>query len=52
MKDLGIYDEVNTEVGQIIVTGVNTKHVKELLNSDRVELEKLISRSPTTKEKG
>ncbi len=52
MKDLGIYDEVNTEVGQIIVTGVNTKHVKELLNSDRVELEKLISRSSTTKEKG
>ena len=52
MKDLGIYDEVNTEIGQIIVTGVNTKYVKELLNSDRVELEKLISRSSTTKEKG
>jgi isocitrate lyase len=52
MKELGIYDEVHTEVGQIIVTGVNTKHVKELLNSDRVALEKLISRSSTTKEKG
>ena len=45
MQNLGIFDEVTTEVGQIIVAGVATKHVKELLNTDQVELKKLISKS-------
>jgi isocitrate lyase len=45
MKGLGIFDEVNTEVGQIIVAGVNTEHLKELLNPDRVLLNKLIAKS-------
>ena len=42
MKALGIFDEVNSEVGHIIVAGVNADHVAALLKSDRVELEKLI----------
>lgn len=49
MKKLGIYDEVNTEVGHIIVAGVNTEHVRKLLNPDQVELTKLITKSSKTK---
>ena len=49
MKAFGLYDQVNTEIGDIIVAGVNTKRVKELLNPDQVELEKLISKSSTAK---
>jgi isocitrate lyase len=45
MKDLGIYSDVNTEVGEIIVAVVNLDFVKELLNPDKVELKKLISKS-------
>jgi isocitrate lyase len=45
MKDLGIYDEVSTEIGEIIVAGVNSNFVKELLNLNQVELKKLISKS-------
>jgi isocitrate lyase len=44
MRELGLYDEVNTEVGHIIVAGVNAQRIKELLNPDRVELKKLIAR--------
>jgi isocitrate lyase len=44
MQKLGIFDEVTTEIGHIIVAGVNTKHVKELLNTDQVELKKLIAK--------
>ncbi len=45
MKNLGIFDEVNMEIGQIIVAGVNTNYVKELLMPDQIELKKLISKS-------
>jgi len=45
MKQLGIYKEVNTEVGHIIVAGVNSDYIKELLNKDQVELKKLITKS-------
>ena len=45
MKALDIYDEVSTEVGDIIVAGINTKAVKELLNPNRVELTKLITKT-------
>lgn len=45
MKELGIYNEVNTEVGEIIVAVVNLDFVKELLNPDKIELKKLISKS-------
>ncbi|TDI87325.1 MAG: isocitrate lyase family protein [Caldithrix sp.] len=44
MKALGIYDKVQTEIGQIIVASVSKTGVQKLLNSDRVELTKLIAR--------
>jgi len=42
MKAQGIYSEVNTEVGQIIVADVNAPRIAELLEPDRVALGKLI----------
>jgi isocitrate lyase len=44
MKDLGIYSNVNTEVGQIIVAAVNSSRIAELLNPDRVVLRQLIEK--------
>ncbi len=44
MKEIGIFDEVQSEVGQIIVASVNAERVAGLLNPDRVELEKLIAK--------
>ena len=49
MKKLGIYSEVNTEVGDIIVAGINTKTLKELLNEDQVELKNLIAKKSSPK---
>ena len=43
MKAMGIFDEVNDEVGQIIVADVNAARVQELLAPDGVELRKLIT---------
>ena len=45
MKAVDIYDQVNTEIGHIIVAEVNVNQIKELLNPDQVELNKLISKS-------
>ncbi|GBD38737.1 Isocitrate lyase 2 [bacterium HR37] len=45
MKNMGIYSEVNIEIGHIIVADVNSEKVKELLNPDQVELRKLITKS-------
>jgi isocitrate lyase len=42
MKALGIYDDVTEEIGEIIVATVNGDRVGDLLNTDRVELKKLI----------
>ncbi len=42
MKAQGIYSEVKTEVGQIIVADVNHARIGELLEPDRVKLGKLI----------
>ncbi|MBV8200062.1 MAG: isocitrate lyase ICL2 [Acidobacteria bacterium] len=42
MKSHGIFSEVNTEVGQIIVADVDAVRVAELLEPDRVKLGKLI----------
>jgi len=42
MKTHGIYRDVNTEVGQIIVADVNKPRIEELLNPDRDALGKLI----------
>jgi len=44
MKKLGIFDEVNTEIGDIIVASVNTAQVKELLKPDQEELKRLIAK--------
>ncbi len=49
MKKLGIYSEVNTEVGDIIVAGINAKNVKDLLNEDQVELKNLIAKKGSAK---
>jgi isocitrate lyase len=42
MKSHGLFSEVNTEVGQIIVADVNHRRIEELLEPDRVALWKLI----------
>ncbi len=44
MKAHGIYSEVNTEVGQIIVANVNAARIAELLEPDRAALGQLISK--------
>jgi isocitrate lyase len=44
MKEIGIFDEVRSEVGHIIVASVNTDQVTALLHPDRVELERLIAK--------
>ena len=46
MKALGIYSEVSSEIGDIIVTVVNTERVNGMLDSDEVELRKLIAKEP------
>jgi isocitrate lyase len=43
MKAMGIFEEVNEEVGQIIVADVNAARIQELLASDGVELKKLVA---------
>jgi isocitrate lyase len=42
MKSHGLFSEVNTEVGQIIVADVNHQRIEELLAPDRVALWRLI----------
>jgi isocitrate lyase len=42
MKAQGIFSEVNTEVGQIIVADVNAPRIAMLLEPDRIELGRLI----------
>jgi isocitrate lyase len=44
MNQIGIFDKVHSEVGQIIVASVNAELVSALLAPDRVELEKLIAK--------
>lgn len=45
MKRLGLFDEVNTEIGDIIVASVNTARVSELVAKESPELAKLIDKS-------
>ena len=45
MKESGIYEDVNTEIGDIIVAAVNTKRIKCLLRPDMAELKSLIAKS-------
>jgi isocitrate lyase len=42
MKEQGLFTDVNTEVGQIIVADVNATRVAELLAPDRAALGRLI----------
>ena len=51
MKAMGIYDEVNTEIGHIIVARVNTERVKELLATDVAELKSFIAKKSKPKGK-
>ena len=44
MKAHGIFDDVTTEVGQIIVANVDTERVKELIAKDGTELDRLIEK--------
>jgi isocitrate lyase len=45
MLGLGLYEDIQTEVGQIIVARVNTERVKKLVTPDSEELQKLITKS-------
>jgi isocitrate lyase len=44
MKTLGVFSEVNNEIGQIIVADVNRKRVEELLAPDGRALRELIQK--------
>ncbi|MGZ5430258.1 MAG: isocitrate lyase ICL2, partial [Thermoanaerobaculia bacterium] len=46
MKVHGIFREVNTEIGQLIVADVDPQRIAELLAPDRVALWKLIRKEP------
>jgi len=45
MRGLGLYEEIRTEVGEIIVAQVAAERVKELVKPDSKELKKLIAKS-------
>ena len=45
MKSLGIFSDVHTEIGQIIVAHVSTQVVAELLKPDRAALVEMIRKS-------
>jgi len=45
MKNHGLYSEVHSEVGHIIVTQVNKDRIAELLETDQVALRKLIDKT-------
>ncbi len=44
MKRLGLFDEVNTEIGDIIVASVNSARVAELVKSESEALRTLVSK--------
>jgi isocitrate lyase len=48
MKALGIFTDVNTEIGQIIVADVSKERVADLLKPDRRAIEELIRKTPLT----
>ena len=45
MKDQGIFTQVSTEVGEIIVADVNAERIEELLDADGKALERLITKT-------
>jgi len=46
MKSVGIFSDVHTEIGQIIVAQVNKEGVAELLKPDRTRLLEMIRKTP------
>jgi hypothetical protein len=44
MLGLGLYEDIQTEVGQIIVARVNAERVKALVTPESEELQKLIAK--------
>lgn len=44
IRELGIYESLQTEIGQIIVAQVNTERVRALVKPDSEELQKLIAK--------
>jgi isocitrate lyase len=47
MKGVGIFSDVHTEIGQIIVAQVNKERVAELLKPDRAQLLEIIRKTAT-----
>jgi isocitrate lyase len=45
MLGLGLYEDIQTEIGQIIVARVNAERVKDLVKPESEELKKLISKN-------
>jgi len=45
IRELGIYESLQTEIGQIIVAQVSTERVKTLVRSDGEELRRLITKA-------
>jgi isocitrate lyase len=52
MKYHGIFAEVHSEIGEMIVASVNTPRVEELLKPDRVALHQLIDKTGPPTEQG
>jgi isocitrate lyase len=52
MKAMGIFSDVHTEIGQIIVAQVNKEGVTELLKTDQARLQELIRKTSTLGSKG
>jgi isocitrate lyase len=48
MKSVGIFSDVHTEIGQIIVAQVNKDRVAELLQPDKVRLLEIIRKTAPT----
>jgi isocitrate lyase len=44
LQKLGLFDEVNVEIGDIIVAGIDQDHVRALLDPGLVELKRLIKK--------
>ena len=47
MQTLGIFSNVSTEAGLIIVAGVNQRRIAELVNPDRIAMQQLITKGST-----
>ena len=52
MKSVGIYSEVHTEIGQIIVAEVSKERVAEMLNPDRALLSEMIRKTSAASQGG